>query len=236
MGNEGTVEREKVEQDFKEHSDPDDQQKKKRDTAEKKGEDEKDFKDHSDPDDQQKNKKDTVEREEDVKDFKEDRDPDDQQMKKKKGTVEREKDEQDFKEHTDPDDQQKKKKGTGEKGKDEKDFKEDSDPDDQQKMGTFEKEKDDKDFKKKSMLGAMTFTEGQIKAIVQHASEVAGEKTAKACKSEYENQLVKLREEKIAIEKYWTDRVKDMEKELKKRKSARQQEYTAGGEGEEAGG
>merc|ERR1712222_105378 len=138
----------------------------------------------------------------------------DDQQRKKKDTVEKRKEDEkeDFKD-------------TFEKGKDEKDFKKDSDPDDQQKMGTFEKEKDDEDFKekkkKKNMLGAMTFTEEQIKAIVQHANEVAGERTAKACKSEFENQLVKLCEEKNAIEKYWTDRVKDMEKELNKRKSAR---------------
>merc|ERR1712032_1653717 len=80
---------------------------------------------------------------------------------------------------------------------------------------------------KGASLGAMTFTEEQIKAIVQHASDVAAEKTAKACKSEgdkkvleYENRLAKLREENIAAEKHRTDRVKEMEKELTKRKGA----------------
>merc|ERR1712032_28982 len=80
---------------------------------------------------------------------------------------------------------------------------------------------DDKDFnEKKDMPGTMTFTEEQLKAIVQQASEVAAERTANVCKDKYEKQLVEVREEMIATEKYWTDRMRDMEDELNRRKRA----------------
>merc|ERR1712032_1197474 len=73
---------------------------------------------------------------------------------------------------------------------------------------------DDKDFnEKKDMPGTMTFTEEQLKAIVQQASEVGAERTANACKDKYEKQLVEVREEMIATEKYWMNRMKDMENE-----------------------
>merc|ERR1712032_1605090 len=80
---------------------------------------------------------------------------------------------------------------------------------------------DDKAFnEKKDMPGTMTFTEEQLKAIVQQASEVAAERTANVCKDKYEKQLVEVREEMIATEKYWMNRMKEMEDELNRRKRA----------------
>merc|ERR1712210_303781 len=80
---------------------------------------------------------------------------------------------------------------------------------------------DDKDFNEnKDMPGTMTFTEEQLKAIVQQASEVAAERTANVCKDKYEKQLVEVREEMIATEKYWMNRMKEMEDELNRRKRA----------------
>merc|ERR1712032_574667 len=65
--------------------------------------------------------------------------------------------------------------------------------------------------------GNVTYTEEQMKAIVQHAMGVAAEKTAEKCKNdgaknivEYEYRLAKLREESEAAEKRWNDKVKAM--------------------------